>query len=67
MFNFSHDPQELQAIAQSIEHKIAALQTLLKKLVDSANAQAQAAQAQAQASVNVQPPLAPPAEEQPTI
>ena len=65
MFNFSHDPQELQAIAQSIEHKIAALQTLLKKLVDSANAQAQAAQAQA--SVNVQPPLAPPAEEQPTV
>lgn len=51
MFNFSHDPQELQAIAQSIEHKIATLQTLLKKLVDSANAQAQA-----QAVQNAQQP-----------
>jgi ABC-type transporter Mla subunit MlaD len=56
MFNFSHDPQELQAIAQSIEHKIATLQTLLKKLVDSANAQAQAVQNAQQPTQHIENP-----------
>lgn len=56
MFNFSHDAQELQAIAQSIEHKIATLQTLLKKLVDSANAQAQAVQNAQQPTQHIENP-----------
>jgi hypothetical protein len=41
MFHFSHEPHEVQAIIEALQHKINQLQTLLKSLVDSANAQAQ--------------------------
>jgi hypothetical protein len=42
MFHFSHEPHEVQAIIEALQHKINQLQTLLQSLVNSANAQAQA-------------------------
>lgn len=42
MFKFDHEPEEVNLIIQSLEHKIRSMQTLLQKYVAQAQTQAQA-------------------------
>jgi hypothetical protein len=44
MFHFKHAPEEVHAIIQGLEAKVAQLQALIQKLVNEANSQAQQAQ-----------------------
>jgi hypothetical protein len=44
MFSFKHAPEEVHAIIQGLEAKVAQLQALIQKLVNEANSQAQQAQ-----------------------
>lgn len=40
MFTFNHEPEEVNLIIQSLEHKIRSMQTLLQKYVAEAQTQA---------------------------
>jgi hypothetical protein len=52
MFAFDHEPEEVNLIIQSLEHKIRSMQALLQKYVAQAQIQAQAHLAKSQDSTS---------------